>query len=97
MVSRLLHSQAGSSAQPSAARDRDSRACDEEDFRQVEATVFALIPEYHQVKVGTRDGHVYSLTERSRGVRLDALREGQRLAGKVTRRLLRVVSAEVLA
>jgi hypothetical protein len=97
MAGRLLHSQAGSRVQASAARDGDSRAADGEDFRQVEATVFALIPEYHQVKVRARDGHVYSLTERTRGVRLDALREGQRLACKVTRRLPRVVSAEVLA
>ncbi len=68
-----------------------------EETMDVQTMVFAVIPKYHQVKVRSEDGHVYSLTRKTQGVRLDALREGQRVVCRVTRRLPRVLSAEVLA
>lgn len=65
--------------------------------REVRATVIALIPRYHQAKIRSEDGHLYSITESTQGVRLNALREGQRLRCTVTPRLPRVVLAEVIA
>jgi hypothetical protein len=64
-----------------------------EETRSVETVVVALIPEYHQVKVRDRDGHVYALTRKTAGVRLGDLHEGQQVLCTVTRRLPRVLSA----
>lgn len=65
--------------------------------RQVFVTVLALIPEYHQVAVAGEDGHHYSLTERTLGINLAELHEGQKLVCTVTGRLPRVLAAKVLA
>ena len=67
------------------------------DERQVEATVLALVPEYHLVKVRSQDGHQYSLTRHTRGVNLADLHEGQKLLCTVTRRLPRVLTTQILA
>lgn len=64
---------------------------------QVEATVLVLVPEYHLVKVQSKDGHQYSLTRHTRGVNLTELHEGQKLLCTVTRRLPRVLTAQILA
>ena len=64
--------------------------------RQVFVTVLALIPEYHQVEVSSADGHRYSLTERTPGINLAELHEGQKLMCTVTERLPRVLAAKVL-
>lgn len=63
--------------------------------REVDAVVFALVPEYHQVKVRDPEGHVYALTPKTEGVRLADLREGQRVVCTVTRRLPRVLRATI--
>jgi hypothetical protein len=65
--------------------------------REVEATVVALIPQYRQAKIRAQDGFLYSITERTLGVRLAALREGQRVRATVTIALPRVLSAHVIA
>ena len=59
--------------------------------------MFALIPQYHLVKVRDPEGHVYSLNAKTSGVDLTSLREGQRLVCQVTRKLPRVLSAAALA
>jgi hypothetical protein len=63
--------------------------------REVDAVVFALVPEYHQVKVRDPEGRVYALTPKTEGVRLADLREGQRVVCTVTRRLPRVLRATI--
>ena len=63
--------------------------------RRVEAVVVAVVPEYHQVMVRDADGHLYSLTRKTRGIDLAALREGQRVVCTVTRTLPRVLAAAV--
>ena len=68
-----------------------------EETRKVETVVFALIPEFEQVKVRDDAGHIYALTPMTRGVDLLALHEGQRIVCTVTRRLPRVLSAEAVA
>ena len=69
----------------------------EEETREVETVVFALIPEFEQVKVRDDAGHVYALTLVTCGVDLLALHEGQRIVCTVTRRLPRVLSAKAVA
>lgn len=61
--------------------------------RQVEATVIALVPEYHQVKVRDAGGHIYALTRKTDGIDLGSLHEGQRIVCTVTRKLPRVLTA----
>ena len=67
-----------------------------EETRCVEATVYALIPEYHQVRVRDSEGRSYALTRKTRGVDLSSLREGQRVVCTVTVHLPRVVSATAI-
>jgi len=68
----------------------------EDKTRQVEGTVVAVIPDYHQAKVKDSDGHLYAITEHTAGLRPQTLREGQRVRCIVTLRFARVVSAELL-
>jgi hypothetical protein len=65
--------------------------------RRVNTVVFALIPEFEQVKVKDDQGHVYALTRKTRGVDLRLLHEGQRVVCMVTPGPARVLSAEALA
>ena len=65
--------------------------------REVDTVVIALIPEFHQVQVRDREGHLYALTSKTRGVDLLALHEGQRIVCVVTRKLPRVLSAQAVA
>jgi len=65
--------------------------------RRVDTVVFALIPEFEQVKVRDAEGHVYALTRKTQGLDLLALHEGQRVVCTVTRRLPKVLSAEAVA
>ena len=67
------------------------------EVQQVEAKVSALIPEYDQVKVTARNGNEYVLTNHTEGVTLRDLTVGQWLSCVVTRRLPRVLSAELVA
>ena len=78
-------------------RSERSESLGGEETREVETVVFALIPEFEQVKVRDDAGHVYALTPLTRGVDLLALHEGQRIVCTVTRRLPRVLSAEAVA
>lgn len=55
-----------------------------EGTRQVEATVVAVIPEYHQAKLRADDGNTYAVTSRTKGVTFGALRKGQHLRLLVT-------------
>lgn len=75
----------------------DGRGRGEEKTRQVDATVVALVPEYHQAQIRSKDGYLYAITESTPGIRLTALREGQKVRCTVTTRLHRVLRAEVLA
>ena len=63
----------------------------------IEAVVFALIPEYHQVIVQDDEGHQYALTRKTQGVDLAALQVGQRVVCTVTRKLPRVLAAATVA
>lgn len=65
--------------------------------REVEVTVLALIPEYHQVKVSAYDGSQYCLTWQTRGVNLADLHEGQKLLCTITGMFPWVLNARVLA
>ena len=78
-------------------RNEQSGSLGGEETRKVETVVFALIPEFEQVKVRDDAGHIYALTPMTRGVDLLALHEGQRIVCTVTRRLPRVLSAEAVA
>ncbi|CAN5897485.1 hypothetical protein BH11PSE8_BH11PSE8_12700 [soil metagenome] len=80
---------------PSVTQEQAQRPA--ESTQEIEATVLALVPAYGQVKVRSRDGHVYALTAHTQGIRLGELREGQRIRCEVTLRLPRVLRASVLA
>lgn len=67
------------------------------DMQQVEATAFALIPEFNQVEVCTPDNFHYTITKRTAGVTLSELREGQRLLCTLRGRLGIVVTAKLIA
>ena len=69
----------------------------DDETREVETVVVALIPEFHQVQVRDREGHLYALTRMTRGIDLLALHEGQRIVCVVTRKLPRVLSAQAVA
>lgn len=73
----------------------DGRAVKPE-LREIEATVLALIPQYQQAKVETKDGHQYAITRHTKGVQLENLHKGQHLVCTVTVKLPRVVAARVL-
>jgi hypothetical protein len=78
-----------------AERSLNRAATGLDQTREIEAVVFALVPEYHQVKVRDPEGRVYALTAKTEGVRLADLREGQRVVCTVTRRLPRVLRATI--
>lgn len=63
----------------------------------VDTTVVALIPEFHQANVRSFDGHLYAITKRTSGINLESLHEGQEVRCTVTRRLPRVLAAELIA
>ncbi|MFT3819808.1 MAG: hypothetical protein QM750_19720 [Rubrivivax sp.] len=96
MAERPMHFQAGL-GNPEIQRRGASGPQGEVETRRVETIVFALIPEFEQVKVRDSDGHIYALTRKTRGVDLGALHEGQRVLCTVTRELPRVLSAEAIA
>jgi hypothetical protein len=73
----------------------DSRSAEETVV--LDAVVIALLPEFRQVKARSNAGHLLAITESTRGVHLASLREGQLLRCTVTRRLPRVLRAELLA
>lgn len=75
----------------------ESGSTGDDETHEVDTVVFALIPEFQQVKVRDREGHVYALTAKTRGVDLLALHEGQRIVCVVTRKLPRVLSAQAVA
>jgi hypothetical protein len=56
--------------------------------RTVEATVFAILPDFRQVRVKTADGHQYAITENTPGVDWAGLHEGQRIVCTVSTSLL---------
>jgi hypothetical protein len=63
----------------------------------VDTTVVALIPEFHQASVRSPDGHLYAITKRTAGVEYQTLHEGQEVRCTITRRLPRVLAAELIA
>lgn len=73
------------------------RIGDKGEIRQVDATVIALIPEYHQAKVRDAEGHIYVLTRKTRGIDLASLHEGQHLVCTVTSERPRVLTATEIA
>jgi hypothetical protein len=77
--------------------DRKADTSQSVETHDVMTTVIALVPEFHQAKVRTADGHLYAITERTPGIRLQSLREGQHVRCTVSRRLPRVLAAELIA
>ncbi len=77
--------------------DAEASGSTGEETHEVDTVVFALIPEFQQVKVRDRQGHVYALTAKTPGVDLLALHEGQRIICVVTRKLPRVLNAQAVA
>lgn len=67
-----------------------------EDTVELDVTVVALLPEFRQAKAQSAEGYLVAITDATKGVHLATLREGQRLRCTVTRRLPRVVRAELL-
>ena len=65
--------------------------------REVEAIVFALIPEYNLVLARDALGHQFAITRKTSGIELASLIEGQHLVLTVTTRLPRVLRGEVVA
>ena len=59
--------------------------------RTVEATVFAVLLDFRQVRVKTADGYQYAIAENTPGVDWQELREGQRVVCTVTTSLLPMV------
>lgn len=50
--------------------DAEASGSTGEETREVDTVVTALIPEFHQVQVRDREGHLYALTLKTRGVDL---------------------------
>ena len=67
-----------------------------DETRQVDATVVAVIPEFHQAKIRDGEGRLYAITSMTSGVDLLSLREGQIVRCTVTIKLPRVLNAEVV-
>lgn len=66
--------------------------------RTVRTRVFAVLPDYRQVRVETLDGFQYALTDKTHGIDLSLLREGQFVECIVTTSALpRVLEAHVIA
>lgn len=63
----------------------------------IEGEVIGIAPSFHQAQVETPDGRAYALTFRTPGISIDAVREGQRYRCLVTRRLAKVLRAELIA
>lgn len=64
---------------------------------RVRATVFVVIPEYHQAKARSADGHrQLTITRHTAGVLLDEVQEGQVYLLTVTRRPSRVLHANLI-
>lgn len=76
------------------ANDEEAHAG--EPIDQITANVFACVLDFELVFVRTDDGHQYALTRQTAGVLLENLREGERVACVVTRRMPRVLTAQVL-
>jgi len=62
----------------------------------VEVEVLEILDHFKLAHVLTAEGRVYGITPETPGVSYDELRPGQRLRCEVTRRLPRVVLAELL-
>jgi hypothetical protein len=80
-------------SRPSERTQRDSSW---DDTRQVDAKVIALVPQFKIAKIRSADGHLYSINENTPGVRLSELEKGKFLHITVTKRLARVLRAELL-
>lgn len=61
--------------------------------REVEATVFAVLPEFNQARAQGPDGFQYAITRHTRGVNVAELEDGQRLLCTVMDHPVRVTSA----
>lgn len=68
----------------------------QEPCRFVEATVIALIPEFKQVRVESKDGYQYAITAKTAGIDFDELQVGQSLRMTVDQRG-RVLHAALIA
>ena len=60
-----------------------------------EVTVLAVVPEFHLAKVAAPHGRHFSITRHTVGLQPDDLREGQPVSCLATRRLPRVVRAQL--
>lgn len=56
--------------------------------RTIRATVFAVVPEFKQVRLESNDGHRYAITAKTPGIDWKSLREGQCVECIVTTTLL---------
>lgn len=69
----------------------------EDKTREIDGTVVALVPAYHQAKVKDGEGHLYAITEQTAGLKPQFLRMGQKVRCTVTLRFPRVIRAELVA
>lgn len=63
----------------------------------VEALVVASLPELDVAHVRSEEGHVYVVGRETKGVKIESLREGQKLRCSVPRGSQRIDSAERVA
>ena len=64
--------------------------------KDIRAFVIAVIPEFHQAELQTRDGYRYALTDRTVGISLANVRPGQEYECTVTVEAPRVLKARLL-
>lgn len=67
-----------------------------EEVRQVDATVVAVLPEFHQAKLRDSGGYQYSITDMTAGVHVSDLQKGQHVRCIVTTQLPRVIRASIV-
>ena len=63
----------------------------------IEGEIIGVTPSFHQAQIETPDGRAFALTFRTPGIAIDAVRQGQRYRCLVTRRLAKVLRAELIA
>jgi hypothetical protein len=67
-----------------------------EEVLELDAQVVVLWPQFNQVWLETREGNQLAITDKTEGVRVNSLREGQWLHLTITKELPRVLHASVI-
>jgi len=93
-IARALRALVGPRDRPTAEEGRrylEDKFEAEAGARTVEATVFAVLSDFRQVRVKTANGYQYAITENTPAVDWAGLHEGQRIVCTVTTSLLPTV------